>query len=296
MTSRFLGRVRLRAGCFARAAAGLAAGRTSLGALEARLAGLACWAVTACGPPAAQHGAEPSATPASPSAAPREAAAAATAPGSSASCASLRPAEALAWTADAGATLGAALPLRLGDPKIEHGPQGAALCFDGNDDGLAFEYNPIEGMGRFTIQALFRPDTAGSRGAPSEQRFIHFEEGSVTTPESRRALIETRVVGDEWFLDTYLRAAGEDRTLVDPQKKHAVGHWYWVALTYADGTMRHYVDGQPELEGAVAFEPLCPGRASLGVRLNRVSWFKGCLRELRVTPAVLAASDLEKMR
>lgn len=197
-----------------------------------------------------------------------------------------------AWTAAGDATPGVVAPVRLGEPRVEPGPHGEALCFDGVDDGLAFEQNPIAGMKEFTIQVLFRPDPIGTPEAPSEQRFVHFEEGSATTPESRRALIETRVVGEQWFLDTFLRASNGSKALIDAEKKHPVGRWYWVALTYADGTMRHYIDGQLELEGAVPFEPLCPGRASLGVRLNRVSWFKGCLRELRVTPAVVPSAEL----
>jgi hypothetical protein len=198
---------------------------------------------------------------------------------------------AFTWTADAGGALGRA-SVRLGEPTLQSSPHGNALCFDGVDDGLIFEQNPIAGMSRFTIQVLFRPDAMGTLQAPSEQRFVHFEEGSTTTSDSRRLLIETRVVGDQWFLDTYLRGAHSSKALIDPEKKHPVGRWYWVALTYGDGTMRHYIDRQLELEGAVPFEPLGSGRASLGVRLNRVSWFKGCVRELRVTPAVLPAAEL----
>jgi len=239
--------------------------------------------------------AKPAPEPAAPSAPTSDAAtasAAAPAAAGAATCpASPTPAP-FAWTADGGATPGSAAPARLGEPREEAGPHGKALCFDGVDDGLAFESNPIAGMTEFTIQVLFKPDAIGTPEAPSEQRFVHFEEGSATTPESRRALIETRVVGEQWFLDTYLRAAGGSKALIDAEKKHPVGRWYWVALTYADGTMRHYIDRELELEGEVPFEPLCSGRASLGVRLNRVSWFKGCLRELRVTPGVLPAAEL----
>ena len=199
---------------------------------------------------------------------------------------------ALNWTADAGGALGTAAALRLGEPKLESSPHGNVLCFDGVDDGLVFEQNPIAGMSQFTIQVLFRPDASGTPETPSEQRFVHFEQGSATTPQSPRVLIETRVVGDRWFLDTYLRTAGGSKALIDPEKKHPVGRWYWVALSYGGGTMRQYIDRQLELEGAIPFEPLCSGRASLGVRLNRVSWFKGCLRELRVTPSVLPAAEL----
>lgn len=264
--------------------------RVSIGPAQRRVLVAFCVAGLGCGAPAA-----PAAAPvASTSAAPADGAAAGAAPALVASAdvpCSASPPAAFTWTADAGATPGAA-PVRLGGPRTESGPDGSALCFDGVDDGLAFDRNPIAGMKEFTIQVLFRPDASGSPEAPSEQRFVHFEEGSTTTPESRRALIETRVVGEQWYLDTYLRAANGNKALIDAEKKHRVGRWYWVALTYAGGSMRHYIDGQLELEGAVPFEPLCAGRASLGVRLNRVSWFKGCLRELRVTPSVLSASEL----
>src|SRR5262245_27799292 len=126
---------------------------------------------------------------------------------------------AFTWTADAGT----AAAVRLGEPKLESGPHGNGLCFDGIDDGLVFDQNPIEGMSQFTIQVLFRPDATGTRETPSEQRFVHFEEGSATTPQSRRLLIETRVVGDQWFLDTYLRGANDSKALIDPEKKHPVG-------------------------------------------------------------------------
>lgn len=244
-----------------------------------RFAGLAlCSAAVGCATPAPE--------PAAPSAPASDGST------TSASCAASDTPAPLTWTADGAAALGDAAPERLGEPRVEAGPHGDALCFDGVDDGLAFARNPIAGLKEFTIQVLFRPDAIGTAEAPSEQRFVHFEEGSTTTPESRRALIETRVVGEQWFLDTFLRAANGSKALIDAEKKHPVGRWHWVALTYADGTMRHYIDGKLELEGAVPFEPLCAGRASLGVRLNRVSWFKGCLRELRVAPGVMPAGEL----
>jgi acetyl esterase/lipase len=51
--------------------------------------------------------------------------------------------------------------------------------------------------------------------------------------------------------------------------------------------MSHYVDGRREASGPVAFKALGPGRTSIGVRQNRVSWFKGRIREVRFTPGVV---------
>ena len=67
-----------------------------------------------------------------------------------------------------------------------------------------------------------------------------------------------------------------------------------VGLPSNGTTMTQYVDGVRELEGPVAFRPMSPGRMSLGVRLNKVSWYQGCIREVRYTPRALAASELRK--
>jgi hypothetical protein len=58
--------------------------------------------------------------------------------------------------------------------------------------------------------------------------------------------------------------------------------------------MSHYVNGVLELEGVVAFAPMSAGRTSIGVRQNRVSWFKGAISEVRFTPAALPATRLRR--
>lgn len=201
----------------------------------------------------------------------------------------------LTWIANPSAPLDSASPTVLGAPRVEASPFGPVLCFDGSDDGLVFDTNPIAGLPEFTIQVLFRPDPAGSPEAPSEQRFVHFEEGNTSSSQSRRALIETRVLGKHWYLDTYLRSTDASRTLVDAARTHPVSEWTWAALSYGNRQMRHFVNGKLELEGPIDARPLCPGRTSLGVRLNRVSWFRGCIRELRVSPQLLDASALEQL-
>jgi len=60
--------------------------------------------------------------------------------------------------------------------------------------------------------------------------------------------------------------------------------------------MTHYVDGVRELEGTLAFRAMSPGRMSLGVRLNKVSWYQGCIRELRFARRALPAGELQKPR
>jgi hypothetical protein len=174
----------------------------------------------------------------------------------------------------------------VGAPRAIGSGAQAAIVFDGKADGLFVPDNPIAGWPAFTIEARFKPDGAGSE----EQRFLHLEDG-----HKRRVLMETRVTRDrQWALDTFLfQDADHKLTLLDRTRLHPTDRWYWVALVYDGTRMSHYVDGVLELEGLVAFAPMSAGRTSIGVRQNRVSWFKGAIGEVRFTPAALPAARLQ---
>jgi hypothetical protein len=65
-------------------------------------------------------------------------------------------------------------------------------------------------------------------------------------------------------------------------------------LVYDGTIMSHYVDGAKEQESAVAFGPMQAGRTSLGVRLNQVFWFKGCIAEVRFHSRAVPAARLQR--
>lgn len=50
---------------------------------------------------------------------------------------------------------------------------------------------------------------------------------------------------------------------------------------------RAYVNGVLQGEALLAFKPQGPGRASVGIRINRVYPFRGAVRQGRFTPAAL---------
>jgi hypothetical protein len=194
--------------------------------------------------------------------------------------------ESRTWRLDQVGTIGGQSPEVLGAPKAESREGHKALCFDGKSDGLFLPVNPIEGWPQFTIQILFLPDGDG----PEEQRFLHIQD---TT--ERRVLMETRVDRNRaWSLDTFLRATDTAKlTLLDRAKTQPTDAWHWAALVYDGKTMRHFVNGVPQLEGPVDFPALGPGRISLGVRQNRIHWFKGCIAEVRFTAGALEAKALK---
>jgi Concanavalin A-like lectin/glucanases superfamily len=187
------------------------------------------------------------------------------------------------WRIDAAKEIGGHATEVIGKPRVVEG----AVVFDGENDGLLVSVNPLAGLTAWTVEVLIKPDEDG----PAEQRFWHAQDAA-----GSRALLETRLNGaGGWWLDTYLMKAGNTGLpLIDPKKIHRTNAWHWVALRYDGKTMTHFVNGEKEREGAVDFGPMGAGKISLGVRQNRVHWFKGAMREVRVTPMALAEDKLQR--
>jgi len=195
----------------------------------------------------------------------------------------------IVWTIDNVTQIGGHAVTVVGAPRVVDAPGGRAVAFDGARDGLIIDANPLAGLARFTVEVVFEPAMDGSE----EQRFVHFEEAA----SGNRALIELRLTAATWSLDTYLRHGEIGLTLLDRSITHPAGSWHAVALTYDGKTMAHFVDRRRELQGDVAFKILGAGKTSIGVRQNLVSFFKGRIRLIRVTPDVLApAAMLEPLR
>jgi hypothetical protein len=193
----------------------------------------------------------------------------------------------LIWMMDDIGRVGGHRTTVWGAPKATDTDRGRAMCFDGKQDGVVVGVNPIAGLAAFTVEVLFRPDADGEPAA----RFLHISEDQ----SDDRAMIETRTTPEgRWYLDTFLHRGADKLALARTDAQHAAGSWYWAALTYGDRQMRHYVNGVLEASGPVLFGPLSRGQTSLGVRLNRVSWFKGCIREVRVSAAALPSERLQK--
>jgi len=174
----------------------------------------------------------------------------------------------------------------LGEPFVIETEFGPAVEFDGFDDGLIIDYNPLFHADEFTIEVIFKPYSS-SLVSNTEQRFIHMQES-----DDIRILIELRLTEDEhWFLDTFIKDGNSNLALYAEQFPHPVDNWYHAALTYKEGIMSHYVDGVEEMSGAVQYSKMFSGKTSIGVRLNEVSWYKGAIRILKVTHKALDPQD-----
>jgi Concanavalin A-like lectin/glucanases superfamily len=193
------------------------------------------------------------------------------------------PAKSVTWKIDNLKKIGGNAVTIIGNPRVVDVSGGKAAIFDGVGDGLVVNENPIAGAQAFTLEAVFRPDANGNK----EQRWFHIQQDN----SENRVLLETRLVGDQWFLDTYIRSGGNNRTLSAENFKHQVGVWYHVALVFDGTEMRHYVDGKEEMSSPLSIAPLAQGQTSIGVRMNRVYWFKGAIRKARFTAKALAPNE-----
>jgi hypothetical protein len=192
--------------------------------------------------------------------------------------------KAVVWKLDSLESIGGHAVTVVGKPRIIEADGSKAVEFNGKDDALFVDANPLAGLKEFTAEVVFRPAVGG----PKEQRFLHFQPAG----SESRVLFETRLPKpEEWFLDTYLHTDAGQQTLFAKDSLHACDRWYAAAIVVDGKTMQHYVNGKEELAAEVKLTPLAAGQTSIGVRFNKVHWFQGAIRQIRVTPAVLKPAE-----
>ena len=197
------------------------------------------------------------------------------------------PGKPVTWQLDNTSLIGGFKPIILGNPLITSEGKNRSIYFNGVNDGLIVPSIPIMGWSAFTIEVLFKADSDGTR-AP---RFIHFEDTALN-----RGTFELRLTTDgQWYLDAFLKNGKTNKglALIDSTRLHPANKWHWAALAYDGKKMYSYINGQKELEGIIDFPSMTKGNLSLGVRLNKVNWFKGQIREIRFHPSKLEAEQLQ---
>jgi hypothetical protein len=186
-----------------------------------------------------------------------------------------------------------------GSPRIISTPAGKAVLFDGIRDGLFIDKHPLAGYSQFTFSALVRPD-----GGDPAQRWFHLAETDPKTgldatvdpnnpvsDKNSRFTFELRVDGDRCYFESFTHGPGYQAALIDKTKTHPLGQWYVVTQTYDGQTYRSFVNGVLEKEAPLAYTPQGPGHASVGVRINHVSYFKGAVMRARFSPRALAPAE-----
>ncbi len=199
---------------------------------------------------------------------------------------SLRPA--VVWMFDQLKNIGGNKTTVLGAPRVIDTPIGKAVQFDGVQDALFIDNHPLAGAETFTFEAIFRPD-----GGEREQRWFHLSEQDPGTgaDTDNRMLFEIRVAGDQWFLDSYNQSGTEGKALMNRAALHPLGVWYHVASVYDGKEFRNYVNGVQEGAANLHLAPHGAGHASVGVRINKVYYFKGAVHMARFTRRALSPPE-----
>jgi putative heme-binding domain-containing protein len=192
------------------------------------------------------------------------------------------------WTFDRLENIGGHRTTVLGKPKIIDSPIGKAIEFDGVEDALFIDHHPLAGAETFTWEAIFRPD-----GGEREQRWFHLSEQDPDTgaDTGNRMLFEIRVAGDQWFLDSYAESGAANKALMNRTALHPLGAWYHVAAVYDGREFSNYVDGVREGAAELHLTPHRAGHASVGVRINKVFYFKGAVHVARFTRRALPPAE-----
>ncbi|MGM1056538.1 MAG: LamG-like jellyroll fold domain-containing protein [Bacteroidota bacterium] len=189
--------------------------------------------------------------------------------------------EVIVWKIDSTNKIGENVVIVSGNPQVISGENGNAVEFDGVDDGLLIDHNPIAGMQEFTIEVDLKPYRAGMENR--EQRFLHIQD-----PENvdRRILLELRLnERDEWYGDWFVKTEKRSLTLIDTLFTHPLEEWATMSLEYKNGTVTGFVNGIPEVSGEIEYLPVGPeGKTSIGTRMDQRSWFKGAIKEVRFLP------------
>lgn len=190
------------------------------------------------------------------------------------------------WKFDRIDTIGGHAVTVLGHPHVIETPKGKAVQFNGVDDALFLDIHPLAGAHEFTWEVIFRPYADGR----PEQRFFHLQENGT----DNRMLFEIRLKDGNWFLDSFAMSGTESKALFNQDHLHPAGQWYHVAAVYDGRVYSNYVDGVLENSAELHLEPQRPGRTSVGVRINRVDYFKGAILMARMTDRALKPSQFLK--
>jgi hypothetical protein len=183
----------------------------------------------------------------------------------------------------------------FGNPEIIKTELGQAAKFDGVDDRLLVNNNPIGDAIEFTVEVIFKPDPAYN--ISNQPRFIHIQDPDDSL--SKRIMIELRITEkNEWYLDGYMQTDAGQKTLVNKAMLHPTGKWQHAALTFKDNTFKTYVNGIQELSGTVDYKNKIinkTGKISIGGRMNEINYYCGLIKTLKITRKALEPKDFLKL-
>lgn len=192
------------------------------------------------------------------------------------------------WVFDRLDRLGNHAVIAAGNPTLIDTPGGKAIEFNGEDDALFVDAHPLAGATAFSWEVVFRPASGGR----AEQRFFHLQE----TGSTNRMLFETRLIGKSWYLDSFVASNTGQKALMDRSQLHPLDVWHHAAMVYDGRQLRHYVNHKLEISSDVQLSPQSAGKCSVGVRYNKVDYFKGAIRYARFHRKAISPSEFHSWK
>jgi hypothetical protein len=171
-----------------------------------------------------------------------------------------------------------------GNPTLITINNDTAWYFDGTDDRVVVDTNPLIGLNEFTFEVVFRID----EGGVSEQKFIHLQ----ANPDIRILFeIEFKENG-RWYMENFIKAEnGESIHLMDSTIDYPVNRWYHAAIVYKNNEFKQYINYNTLDIENLSWTPPTDGSVSVGSRMNQVNYFTGAVREIRFADMALDSSE-----
>lgn len=175
----------------------------------------------------------------------------------------------------------------FGNPVVVATDLGDAVAFDGVEDQILVDFNPLVDAKEFTVELVFWP--VASYPNHTEPRFVHIQDPE--DPEGKRVMMELRInANNQCYLDGFMKTDLEGLTLIDESLVHPTETWHHAAITFSDSTFTTWFNGVKELSGTCRYSESMvnpTGKTSLGARMNQVAHFSGRIKTLKISHACL---------
>ena len=206
-------------------------------------------------------------------------------PLASSSAAQGGPAETVVWKFDRLDSIGGHKTTVLGEPKVIDSPVGKA------SSSMASMMVCSSTITRSPAPKLLpgKPSSAPMAVNGSSDGFISASRIPTPAPTLETACsLKSGSSMKHGILTASTKSGTEDATLMNRNALHPLGAWYHVASVYDGKEFRNYVNGVQEGAASVYLAAHGPGHASVGMRINKVSYFKGAVHLARFTRKALS--------
>jgi hypothetical protein len=179
----------------------------------------------------------------------------------------------------------------FGNPEVVDTELGKAVKFDGDGDMLLVDFNPLGNTTEFTVEVVLKPEACFPENV--KPRFLHFQDPD--DPDAKRLMVELRLNEEnECYLDGFLKTDTGSRVLIDPKLVHPTEVWLHAAVTYKNNILTTYINGEKQLSGQIGYKDAFinpTGKVAIGGRMNKVDWFRGLIKTLKVSKVALKPDD-----